>query len=246
MKKRITIEELVSQFPILNSESCAKVVGGGIGTQDNPYTESQAYSLINLGVFAGGYVEDSCGTVSYWLKEVAVTPYGSYSSYGMWGSYGMCGSYGAYGWGQYGSYGNNDTDVNNPEASPWERALAGAGIALGTDAFLADIAQQLCRNDAARQQLYSAAKSSALAGKAAGNIAKGCGAVGLLLSIGGSVQSVTAVVNLDADASDVLNTISIVAGGLGAYLSFTGVGTIPGLICDGVSIGCSIAAELVQ
>ena len=146
----------------------------------------------------------------------------------------------------YGSYGYESYYNGQGTSNTLENALTGAGIGVGVEVFLEDIVEQICRSDAARQQLYSAAKASVKAGKIAGNISKGCGVVGLVLSIGGSYHSLVAVVDGTAEAADYLNGISILSATAGVVCAFTGVGLPVTLVCDGVSIGCSIAAEIVE
>ena len=235
--KKISIgllDELAKNQQRISELEMKGFLGGGSGTIDDPYSEYEAAISIDFGTFKGGYVEDSHGIVSYWHKDIIVTPYGVYSSpYGMWNS--MYGSYG------YESYYNGQGISNT-----LENALTGAGIGVGVEVFLEDIVEQICRSDAARQQLYSAAKASVKAGKIAGNISKGCGVVGLVLSIGGSYHSLVAVVDGTAEAADYLNGISILSATAGVVCAFTGVGLPVTLVCDGVSIGCSIAAEIVE
>ena len=130
--------------------------------------------------------------------------------------------------------------------SKQKQALTGAGIGVGVQAFLDDVAEQLCRSNAARQQLYSAAKMSVLAGKIAAKLSKGSGLVGLALSIGGSSHCLVAVVNGTANSSDYLNSISIISSAVGVGCAFSEVGLPIPLICDGISVDCSISAELVE
>ncbi len=152
-------------------------------------------------------------------------------------------------WGSSWLFNNSDYyygSSSSPSSNALENALTGAGISIGVHAFLEDIAQQICRSDAARQQLYSAAKMSVQAGEIAGKISTGRGAVGLILSIGGSYHSVVAVLNGTADTADYLNSISIIFAAAGGGCAVTGIGAPITLVCDGISIGCSIAAEIVE
>ena len=237
------LDELAKNQQRISELEMKGFLGGGSGTIDDPYSEYEATIAIDFGTFNGGYVEDSHGIVSYWHKEIIVTPYGVYSS--PYGAYGYI--YGSYSdWGQYGSYGYESYYNGQGTSNTLENALTGAGIGVGVEVFLEDIVEQICRSDAARQQLYSAAKASVKAGKIAGNISKGCGVVGLVLSIGGSYHSLVAVVDGTAEAADYLNGISILSATAGVVCAFTGVGLPVTLVCDGVSIGCSIAAEIVE
>ena len=206
-------------------------VGGGSGTLDDPYSEYEATISIDFGTFKGGYVEDSHGIVSYWHKDIIVTPYGVYSSpYGMWNS--MYGSDG------YESYYNGSNTLEN--------ALTGAGIGVGVQGFCMDLAQVVCENHAARQAITEAMEASLNAAKIAGKISKGCGAVGLVFSICGSSESITAVINGTGDTVDWLNVASIGFGVAGLGCTALGVTAPVGLVCDGISVTLSVVALVVD
>ena len=206
-------------------------LGGGSGTIDDPYSEYEAAISIDFGTFKGGYVEDSHGIVSYWHKDIIVTPYGVYSSpYGMWNS--MYGSYG------YESYYNGSNTLEN--------ALTGAGIGVGVQGFCMDLAQVVCENHAARQAITEAMEASLNAAKIAGKISKGCGAVGLVFSICGSSESITAVINRTGDTVDWLNVASIGLGIAGLGCTACGVTAPVGLVCDGISVTLSVVALVVD
>ena len=206
-------------------------LGGGSGTIDGPYSEYEAAISIDFGTFKGGYVEDSHGIVSYWHKDIIVTPYGVYSSpYGMWNS--MYGSDG------YESYYNGSNTLEN--------ALTGAGIGVGVQGFCMDLAQVVCENHAARQAITEAMEASLNAAKIAGKISKGCGAVGLVFSICGSSESITAVINGTGDTVDWLNVASIGFGVAGLGCTAFGVTAPVGLVCDGISVTLSVVALVVD
>ena len=206
-------------------------LGGGSGTIDDPYSEYEAAISIDFGTFKGGYVEDSHGIVSYWHKDIIVTPYGVYSSpYGMWNS--MYGSDG------YESYYNGSNTLEN--------ALTGAGIGVGVQGFCMDLAQVVCENHAARQAITEAMEASLNAAKIAGKISKGCGAVGLVFSICGSSESITAVINGTGDTVDWLNVASIGFGVAGLGCTALGVTAPVGLVCDGISVTLSVVALVVD
>ncbi len=206
-------------------------VGGGSGTLDDPYSEYEATIAIDFGTFNGGWVEDSNGIVSYWHKEIIVTPNGVYSSpYGMWNS--MYGSYG------YESYYNGSNTLEN--------ALTGAGIGVGVQGFCMDLAQVVCENHAARQAITEAMEASLNAAKIAGKISKGCGAVGLVFSICGSSESITAVINGTGDTVDWLNVASIGFGAAGLICTAGGFTVPVALVCDGISVTLSVVALVVD
>ena len=206
-------------------------LGGGSGTIDDPYSEYEVAISIDFGTFKGGYVEDSHGIVSYWHKDIIVTPYGVYSSpYGMWNS--MYGSYG------YESYYNGSNTLEN--------ALTGAGIGVGVQGFCMDLAQVVCENHVARQAITEAMEASLNAAKIAGKISKGCGAVGLVFSICGSSESITAVINGTGDTVDWLNVASIGFGVAGLGCTALGVTAPVGLVCDGISVTLSVVALVVD
>lgn len=215
-------------------------VGGGSGTLDDPYSEYEATIAIDFGTFNGGWVEDSNGIVSYWHKEIIVTPNGVYSS--PYGAYGYI--YGSYsGWGQYGSYGY-ESYYNG--SNTLEQALTGAGIGVGVQGFCMDLAQVVCENHAARQAITEAMEASLNAAKIAGKISKGCGAVGLVFSICGSSESITAVINRTGDTVDWLNVASIGFGVAGLGCTALGVTAPVGLVCDGISVTLSVVALVVD
>ena len=206
-------------------------VGGGSGTLDDPYSEYEATIAIDFGTFNGGWVEDSNGIVSYWHKEIIVTPNGVYSSpYGMWNS--MYGSYG------YESYYNGSNTLEN--------ALTGAGIGVGVQGFCMDLAQVVCENHAARQAITEAMEASLNAAKIAGKISKGCGAVGLVFSLPDGINSISAVINKTADTADYLNSAAIIFGAAGVTYTVLGYTAPVGLVLDGISITLSVAALVVD
>lgn len=216
-------------------------VGGGSGTPDDPYSESEAIMLMDLGSFNGGYVEDSRGIVSYWHNEITITPYGVYiAPYGIWEymfSYSGYGQYGSYG---YESYYNGTNTLGN--------ALTGAGISVGVEGFLFNLAQTVCECDAARQTIKEAMEASLNAAKIAGKLSKGCGVVGLLFSICGSNETVMAIINGTAETADWLNAASIAFGTVGVIctLGTFGIGSPIGLVCDGVAVTLSVIALVVD
>ena len=235
MKRKITLSTLEELSGAISHNDLANYLGGGSGTQNDPFTFSE---YMTLGwAFTHGWVKMSDGNISYLTEN-----YFSYS-----GCTDNCYNGTSNYWGSSWMFNNSDYYGSSASSSSTlEKALTGAGISVGVEAFLEDIVEQICRSDAARQQLYSAAKASVKAGKIAGNISKGCGVVGLVLSIGGSFHSLVAVVDGTAEAADYLNGISILSAATGVVCAFTGVGLPVTLVCDGVSIGCSIAAEIVE
>ena len=232
--KKISIgllDELAKNQQRISELEMKGFLGGGSGTIDDPYSEYEAAISIDFGTFKGGYVEDSHGIVSYWHKDIIVTPYGVYSSpYGMWNS--MYGSYG------YESYYNGSNTLEN--------ALTGAGIGVGVQGFCMDLAQVVCENHAARQAITEAMEASLNAAKIAGKISKGCGAVGLVFSICGSSESITAVINRTGDTVDWLNVASIGFGVAGLGCTALGVTAPVGLVCDGISVTLSVVALVVD
>lgn len=79
--KKISLEELAEEMPVLNMLEKAYFVGGGNGTSTDPYTYWEYTYACNQGSFEGGYVLDldntirNCGPV--------VTCYGQgYGGYG--------------------------------------------------------------------------------------------------------------------------------------------------------------------
>ena len=236
------LDELAKNQQRISELEMKSFVGGGSGTLDDPYSEYEATIAIDFGTFKGGWVEDSNGIVSYWHKEIIVTPNGVYSS--PYGAYGYI--YGSYsGWGQYGSYGY-ESYYNG--SNTLEQALVGAGIGVGVQGFCMNLAQVVCENHAARQAITEAMEASLNAAKIAGKFSKGFGAVGLVFSICGSSESITAVINRTGDTADWLNTISIGFGAVGVActLSTAGAATPIGLVCGGVSITLSVVALVVD
>lgn len=77
MKKltRNSLDELAQRMPVLNEELQRSFIGGGNGTKDNPYTETEFNSIIGSGSWYGGYVE----SWGYVAMETSVTPSGSYT-----------------------------------------------------------------------------------------------------------------------------------------------------------------------
>lgn len=69
MKKRKitvgTLAELAKRMPVLSEEVQRSFIGGGDGTQTNPFTESEFDKFLSSGHFPGGYVlfnGDTSGT----------------------------------------------------------------------------------------------------------------------------------------------------------------------------------------
>lgn len=232
--KKISIgllDELAKNQQRISELEMKGFLGGGSGTIDDPYSEYEAAISIDFGTFKGGYVEDSHGIVSYWHKDIIVTPYGVYSSpYGMWNS--MYGSYG------YESYYNGSNTLEN--------ALTGAGIGVGVQGFCMDLAQVVCENHAARQAITEAMEASLNAAKIAGKISKGCGAVGLFFSLPDGINSISAVINKTADTADYLNSAAIIFGAAGVTYTVLGYTAPVGLVLDGISITLSVAALVVD
>lgn len=236
------LDELVKNQQRISDLEMKGFLGGGSGTIDDPYSEYEATIAIDFGTFNGGWVEDSNGIVSYWHKEIIVTPNGVYSS--PYGAYGYI--YGSYsGWGQYGSYGY-ESYYNG--SNTLEQALTGAGIGVGVEAFLMDLAQEVCKSHAARQTITEAMEESLKVSKIAGKFSKGCGAVGLVFSICGSSESITAVINGTGDTTDWLNFASIGFGAIGVGCSVASAGAaIPiGIVCGGISVTLSVVALVVD
>lgn len=77
MKKltRNSLDELAQRMPVLSEELQHSFIGGGNGTRDNPYTETEFNSIIGSGSWYGGYVE----SWGYVAMETSVTPSGSYT-----------------------------------------------------------------------------------------------------------------------------------------------------------------------
>ena len=234
--KKISIgllDELAKNQQRISELEMKSFVGGGSGTLDDPYSEYEATIAIDFGTFKGGYVEDSHGVVSYWHKEIIVTPYGVYSSpYGMWNS--MYGSYG------YESYYNGSNTLEN--------ALTGAGIGVEVQGFLMDLAQAVCKSDAAKQSITEAMEASLKASKIAGKFSKGCGIVGLVFSLPDGINSFSAVINGTADTADCLNAAAITFGTAGVLCAFStaGAATPIALVCGGISITLSVVSLVVD
>ncbi|NLX80223.1 MAG: hypothetical protein GXZ03_01475, partial [Proteiniphilum sp.] len=60
MKRKLTrksLDELALIMPVLSEDVQRRYVGGGDGSEDNPFTEEEYDSLINAGTWKGGYVE---------------------------------------------------------------------------------------------------------------------------------------------------------------------------------------------
>ena len=235
------LDELAKNQQKLCELEMKSIVGGGSGTPDDPYSESEAIMLMDLGSFGGGYVEDSRGTVSYWHKEIIITPYGDYGSpYGMWGY--MYGSYDGYG--QYGSYGY-ESYYNG--WNTLEIALTGAGIGVGVEGFLFDVAGTVCKSDAAKRTITEAMEASINASKIAGKFAKGCGAVGLIFSLPDGINSFSAIINGTSDTTaDWLNSASIIFGTAGMICTGGGITAPIGIVCSGISISLSVIALIVD
>lgn len=234
------LDELVKNQQRISDLEMKGFLGGGSGTIDDPYSEYEATIAIDFGTFNGGWVEDSNGIVSYWHKEIIVTPNGVYSS--PYGAYGYI--YGSYsGWGQYGSYGY-ESYYNG--SNTLGQALTGAGIGVGVEAFLMDLAQEVCKSHAARQTITEAMEESLKVSKIAGKFSKGCGAVGLLFSLPDGINSISAVINGTADTADRLNAAAIGFSAVGFGCALTGVGTPIGLVCGGISVTLSVVALVVD
>jgi hypothetical protein len=85
MKKltKKNLDELAKVMPVLNENIQRSLIGGGNGTQTNPYTETEFDQFLTSGYFPGGYIlfnGDSSGTylaASYATTDVVVT--GSYT-----------------------------------------------------------------------------------------------------------------------------------------------------------------------
>lgn len=77
-KKKLTLNDLAL---VQKAEQTSRSVSSGVKgkTKDNPYSEAEAYSLIDKGCFRGGFVEDRNGLVSYWLGAAEVIAYNSAS-----------------------------------------------------------------------------------------------------------------------------------------------------------------------
>ncbi|MCR4592119.1 MAG: hypothetical protein K5672_03080 [Bacteroidaceae bacterium] len=72
LANKCSLLQLTSELPLLDVLDQAVIIGGGDGSVTNPYSESEADSMIDAGTFTGGYVQDADGTVCYWLGVVTV------------------------------------------------------------------------------------------------------------------------------------------------------------------------------
>ena len=77
-RRKLTFEALSEMYSMLNAEEQNQIVGGGSGTSTDPYTLQEIDPLIENGTFAGGYVKDENGLVSYWMGVANI--YGDSSS----------------------------------------------------------------------------------------------------------------------------------------------------------------------
>ena len=66
-RTKLTLDALSEMYDMLNVLEQEHVVGGGSGTSTDPYTLQEVDPLIDNGTFAGGYVKDENGLVSYWM-----------------------------------------------------------------------------------------------------------------------------------------------------------------------------------
>ena len=55
---RMSLEELAMTLPVVENEIQASYVGGGNGTYEDPYTQKEYYSMLAIGSWQGGYVEN--------------------------------------------------------------------------------------------------------------------------------------------------------------------------------------------
>jgi hypothetical protein len=63
MKKitKLNLYQLAKEMPVIPEIEKRGFVGGGDGTQSNPYTQEQWCNMVNQGNFPGGYVQMSDG-----------------------------------------------------------------------------------------------------------------------------------------------------------------------------------------
>ena len=73
MKKltRKSLDELAKTLPVIEETSQMHYVGGGDGSPNNPYTESQYHGFLSQNQWAGGFVQG----YGYVLGQVTVTSY---------------------------------------------------------------------------------------------------------------------------------------------------------------------------
>lgn len=81
MKRKISLQKLAEEMPILNVLDQAHMIGGGDGSYSNPFTQLEVDALINSGSFYGGYVQDGSGEICYWISPVTVYGTNGYSGY---------------------------------------------------------------------------------------------------------------------------------------------------------------------
>ncbi len=236
MKRKITLSTLEELSGAISHNDLANYLGGGSGTQNDPFSFSE---YMTLGwAFTHGWVKMSDGSISYLTEN-----YFSYS-----GCTDNCYNGTSNYWGSSWMFNNSDYYYGSSASSSntLKNALTGAGIGVGVEAFLMDLAQAVCKSDAARQSITEAMEKSLEASKIAGKFSKGCGIVGLVFSLPDGINSFSAVINGTADTADHLNAAAIVFSAVGFGCAMTGVGTPIGLVCGGISITLSVVSLVVD
>lgn len=86
LTNKCSLLQLTKELSVMDFSDQSVIIGGGDGSKTNPYSESEADSMIDAGTFCGGYVKDADGTISYWLGVVNVVAnscnYGGYTTGG--------------------------------------------------------------------------------------------------------------------------------------------------------------------
>ena len=238
MKRKITLSTLNELSCVISHDNLASYLGGGSGTQNDPFSFSE---YMTLGwAFTHGWVKMSDGSISYLTEN-----YFSYS-----GCTDNCYNGTSNYWGSSWMFNNSDYYYGSSasSSSTLEKALTGAGISVGVEAFLMDLAQAVCKSDAARQSITKAMEESLEASKIAGKFSKGCGIVSLVFSLPDGINSFSAVINGTGDTADWLNVASIGFGavGLGCSVATAGAATPIGIVCGGISVTLSVTALVVD
>ncbi|WP_294080539.1 hypothetical protein [Proteiniphilum sp. UBA5384] len=115
MKKIPVLERLAREKQVLSEEEQRKFIGGGDGSQNNPYTQYEFNAMWSVGSWRGGYV----GIYYYDSNGYVASSSGDYGSYG--GSSGSYGSSGYYGSGS----GNRDPEFSWENQFKWDNIKIG-------------------------------------------------------------------------------------------------------------------------